>query len=227
MDYKGARIRLLKGIRVGSCRKEPETVRWIETYLKADQVLYDVGANIGAYSLIAAKHYRGKVKVFAFEPAFQTFPILVRNIIKNECSAIVFPMNMPIGGHSGLVTFNYISLKEGSSCHALGDAIDYKGDGFDPVLKQFTLATSIDTLVQEHGLPAPNHLKLDVDGIEFEILKGAESTMRDNRFDSLMVEGGERFALEEMVAFLKSCGLQMVERHHHPATDNMVFRRAR
>jgi len=58
-------------VRLKSCRKEPETVNWIETFFKEGQVLYDIGANIGAYTLVAASFFDGKLRVYAFEPAFQ------------------------------------------------------------------------------------------------------------------------------------------------------------
>ncbi len=54
---------------------ERELIDWIRNYLKPGQVFYDVGANVGAYSLYAAKHHRSlPVKVFAFEPAAPTNP---------------------------------------------------------------------------------------------------------------------------------------------------------
>ena len=48
--------------------KEPETIEWINNF-KKKYVLYDIGANIGIFSLFASK----KIKVLAFEPAFHNF----------------------------------------------------------------------------------------------------------------------------------------------------------
>ena len=89
MDYSAAEIFLSEGIRVNSCHKEPETVRWVETHLKSGQVFYDIGANVGAYSLIAAKYHHGTVTIYAFEPALQNFPLLVENIRRNGCHKII------------------------------------------------------------------------------------------------------------------------------------------
>jgi hypothetical protein len=72
LDYPRAAIhlRLTTGQefhRLSSCQKEPWTVRWIERYLKLGEVLYDVGANLGAYTLLAAVAVPG-TRVVSFEP---------------------------------------------------------------------------------------------------------------------------------------------------------------
>src|SRR3954469_24979416 len=69
--------------RLRGCEKEPETVSWIESSLKPDSVFYDVGANVGAYALIAAQE---GVRTFAIEPSPATFATLSENIILNRVS---------------------------------------------------------------------------------------------------------------------------------------------
>ena len=225
LDYPKHEIYVHQGIRANSCQREPETVRWVENYIKPGQVLFDIGANIGAYSLIAAKYHQGTVKVYAFEPAFQTFPLLVKNILKNDCGKVIFPLNMPLGEVQTLSAFNYKSLKEGKSGHAFGDPVDYRGEVYSPVFSQLALATTIDRLVQEYNLPKPNHIKLDVDGLEFQILKGAKTTISGEGFESLLVEVGDRFDLNELSSFLQACGLQLSEVYKHPETFNYIFKR--
>lgn len=223
MDYPKHEIFVYQGIRKLSCQKEPETVRWLENYIKPGQVLFDVGANIGAYSLIAAKYHKGTVKVYAFEPAFQNYSILVKNILQNDCSEIIFSLNAPLDEAETLATFNYSSIEEGSACHAFGDPIDYKGESFQPVFKQLAMSNTIDRLVQHYGLPRPNHMKLDVDGLELKILKGAKTTISGDYFKSLLVEVSERFDLEELSSFLRVCGLHFSEKYDHPATSNYIY----
>src|SRR5574337_127189 len=67
--------------RTKSCRKEPETIEWIENTIKPGDVVFDVGANIGAYSLVMAKSSNMGAKVYAFEPSWPTYIQLCRNII--------------------------------------------------------------------------------------------------------------------------------------------------
>src|SRR4030042_1462024 len=60
-------------IRSFSCAKEPEMANWFETFFREGDVFYDIGANVGPYSLVASKMFEGKIKVYAFEPGFPNF----------------------------------------------------------------------------------------------------------------------------------------------------------
>src|SRR5262245_24362605 len=54
--------------RLQSVRKEPWTARWINEFIKPGDVVYDIGANVGAYALLAAKVTKHRARVYAFEP---------------------------------------------------------------------------------------------------------------------------------------------------------------
>ena len=90
--------------RLTSCAKEPETVAWIEELVRPGDVMFDIGANVGAYSLVASKATQGEASIYAFEPAFTNYPQLCRNIMLNECSNSIVPLphsiakrNSPVG----------------------------------------------------------------------------------------------------------------------------------
>ena len=51
--------------RIYSCAKEPEMEEWFENYFKAGDAFYDIGANVGAYSLISAKLFKGDIKIYS------------------------------------------------------------------------------------------------------------------------------------------------------------------
>ena len=76
-----ARDRKAAGFRA----EEPFTADWIERSIKPGDVLYDVGANVGPYSLIAAKATSNGARIFAFEPSAPSFHGLSRNILINDC----------------------------------------------------------------------------------------------------------------------------------------------
>lgn len=174
--------------RLHSCAKEPETVRWIETFFKEGDVFFDIGANVGAYSLVAAKFFNGKVRVFAFEPSFLNFAQLNKNILINQCQASLTPLQVALSDHTALSTFNYSSLIPGGAFHAVGNPLDYQGNVFKPVYQNRVLAYRLDDLLDQFALPLPNHLKIDVDGIEFDILKGAEKTLSHPFLRSILIE---------------------------------------
>jgi hypothetical protein len=76
--------------------KEPQTCEWIKSEVKAGQVFYDIGANIGIYSILAAKYVGGVGRVYAFEPHNANFSRLLDNIAANGLGEIVVPCNLAL-----------------------------------------------------------------------------------------------------------------------------------
>ena len=184
LPYKN-RIFVYNGIRKDSNRREPETIKWIEECMSTDDMLFDVGANIGAYSLIAASN---SIKVYSFEPSATTFLILLKNIMKNKFGSRIVPLSIPLSNKCSLDYFNYYDLMGGSSTHTFGAAIDYTGKKFKPVFKQLTMSMTIDDLVFAHNVQCPNHLKIDVDGNELQILEGAVKVLACDSLKTICVE---------------------------------------
>ena len=176
-----------RDIRTLPCAKEPDTIRWIHTLIRPGETVFDVGANVGNYSLIIAKHLKGDVKVFAFEPAWFNFTQLNRNVALNGLGASVFPVCAGLSSRGGLVWLNYSTLEYGSSMHSVGDAVRLRDQSFDPVLRQPVATFTLDGAAACLGC-TPNHVKIDVDGIESEILAGAAATLKDPALRSLLVE---------------------------------------
>lgn len=196
--------------RLRSCAKEPEMEEWFGKFFKEGDVFFDIGANVGSYSLMAAKLLDGRIKVYAFEPGFLNYAQLNRNIYLNGCQDCVTALPVALSDGTALSTFNYSNLTCGGANHALGDSVDYKGDAFSPVFRQLLLSYRLDDLVELFHLPYPQHIKIDVDGIEFSVLKGAEKILGNSACRSLMLEineGGPFF--KDTVAFLSSRGLMV------------------
>ena len=191
LDYADATLKLqadslIDLYRARACEKEPETVNWIEAYLQAGEVFYDVGANVGAYSLIACAHNKGNGVVHAFEPSFSTYYQLCRNIILNGYQRNIIPHMIGLTDNARMAVFNYKSFEAGSADHWLEANLSKTSTGF--VYSQQLLAFSIDHLINEFNFPVPNHIKLDVDGTEIDVLRGAEETLRNNKLKSIFIE---------------------------------------
>jgi FkbM family methyltransferase len=201
-------------LRRHSCEKEPETIDWIESFFKQGEVFYDVGANVGAYSLVASRFCERNLRVFAFEPGFTTFPQLCKNIILNGCQESIIPLQVALSDETRLDVFNYNNLTPGGAIHALGRPLDYKGEKFEPVLKQPVISYRIDDLLKHLCLPVPNHVKIDVDGIEFSVLKGAAETLRNHSVRTVMLEiqeGDEEAS--RIVEYLRGSGFHVRSKH--------------
>ena len=197
-----------------ACQKEPWTVKWIEEFVKPSHVLYDIGANVGAYSLVAAKRTRGQARIFAFEPAFPNFPQLCRNILLNGCQNSIVPLPFALGGTSRLEYFNYADLQHGSALHTLGEQLDYKGQPFTPLYRQPMLTYAIDDLLDTFHLPVPHHVKIDVDGTEMDVLRGATKTLTHPEMTTIMIEICDlRCPAAHISEFLGPKGWRLTERH--------------
>jgi FkbM family methyltransferase len=161
--------------------------------------MYDIGANIGLYSLFAAKHLRGNCKVYAFEPEALNHARLSRNIYLNGMSTVVLPCCVAITDE---LCFNQFYLNPnsfetvtpgeglvaGSALHSFGAPVDEMGAEFRSFHQQGTVGVSIDHLWREWGLDFPNHVKIDVDGLEEKIIAGGQRTLADPRLRSVLVE---------------------------------------
>jgi FkbM family methyltransferase len=213
-----------------SCAKEPEMVAWIEEEFRPGDVFYDVGANVGAYSLVAAARWEGMVRVVAVEPSAINFMRLTRNLSLNACGAHVVALPVALGAATGIETFHYASLEAGGALHALGEAKDYRGRPFAAAARSAVLAFALDELIEQFKLPPPTHLKLDVDGTELAILQGASRSLAGER--SVFVELEVEHPLTPQVrALLRSHGLQ--ETASYPChirgfegVSNVIFHRA-
>lgn len=125
LDYEAAEICLrlesrASVSRLNACTKEPWTVAWIERSLTAGGVFYDVGANVGAYALVAASTRRPD-RVVALEPAYGSFALLCENVILNGLDETVVPLPVALGSSTRLGTFNYRDLDAGAAMHSLTD----------------------------------------------------------------------------------------------------------
>lgn len=181
--------------------KEEGTIRWLQRRCEPGSVVWDIGANIGLYTLYAAK--RGAV-VFAFEPHAANTANLLRNIAHNGFNDVTVVAS-PLHSTPGSAVFYYRSLESGSSGSQLGH------DGVQ-VARQLVEATTLDRLYEAGLIQAPTLVKIDVDGNEFEILKGMEHVLSQAPPWSLQVEINADTA-QEIREYLRTYGFEMVERH--------------
>jgi FkbM family methyltransferase len=200
--------------RARACEKEPETVSWIEECVKPNDVFYDVGANVGAYSLIASKFLGGQVTVYAFEPGFSTYDQLCRNIVLNHCETGIHPFMVALNNATTVVEFDYHSLAAGDAEHVLLNDARAASQISKPVYRQKILAFSLDDLISNFGFPKPNHIKLDVDGSELAILQGAATTLRDDALKTILVEvRKEEGQADRVEGILQSAGFKLTSIH--------------
>lgn len=184
--------------------KEPDTIEWIDSF-GSDDVLWDIGANIGIYSIYAA--LRG-MRVFAFEPNFFNYFVLCANIALNDMGDLVTPLCLALSDRKAVGSLRLSSLDFGSSGSGFSaSATPRKTSTF----QQGMIGFDIDSAISEFGLGVPTHVKIDVDGIEPGIVKGGAATFRDPRLRSVSVELDENNTKEVSLvsAVLEGAGLRL------------------
>ena len=166
--------------------KEPETIEWLNKNLKDHDVFYDVGANIGLYSLYAAK-LRPYCIVYAFEPESQNFARLCSNIARNNITNII-PCNFPLARFETFDYFHVGEMQAGAALHSFGQRNECRGDCETTPIKQGCLSVTLDALVEKYNLPVPQLLKIDVDGNEADIIEGGKTTLGSKSVRTILIE---------------------------------------
>jgi FkbM family methyltransferase len=167
--------------------KEPDMIPWLDG-IPPDAVLWDIGANVGVFSLYAACFRQ--CKVLAFEPSAANFHALTRNIGLNDAADRIASYCIALSGATELGVLNMSSAAMGTAVSQFGKQGEmsryWSGNGNAP--SHGMVGFTVDEFVEQFRPPFPTHLKLDVDGLEWPILEGAAGLLRDPRLRSVMVE---------------------------------------
>lgn len=201
--------------------KEPETIEWIESFHE-DEILFDVGANIGLYSIYAAK--KG-VKVIAFEPESQNYALMNKNLYLNKAAGQIICLNVALSNRDSLDYLYLSTLQPGGALNNFGEAVDWKHNNFAPIFKQGVISYSLDSFLHRFQEYFPTHIKIDVDGLEGKIIKGAKKTLVDSRLKSLLVEINESLPADlNLVQFIESSGLKYLKKKHSEIVEDEEFK---
>lgn len=234
LDYRNASIALCidseieLATRTISCRKEPEIVDWIENVIAKfeNPVFYDIGANVGAYSLVASVCTNRAIVCYAFEPSFLNYYQLNKNILLNSCESCILPLNIALSDENKLDLFHYSSMQTGAAAHAFGNAVGETGEVFEPVCSSLARSYRLDDLVKHFGFEMPNFVKIDVDGIEMKVLKGAENVLASDELKGLVLEIIYESDAEVFFDYLKKFGFSFVSKHAYTGKSpgfNYIF----
>lgn len=165
--------------------EEPELLTWLQE-IAAGEVLWDVGAATGLFAMYAA--LKDGVGVYAFEPKATSFGVLVEHLALNGLGERVFPLCVALSDETGLTRLELAFMAPGSGGNSIAGAPNQFGE-YNSVFSQGVPAYRIDDLRAAFNLPAPHYLKIDVDGVEGAILRGAAATLPMIKSVLVEVEG--------------------------------------
>ena len=187
--------------------KEPETIKWIDGF-EQDSVFFDVGANVGIYTVYSAKIHNNNV--YAFEPHSATYKNLLDTININGFSNVqAFPVALSNG--INLSSIQVKNMHEGVAENKVG----LQGEHYHGCVEMH-----LDFLVGKKILPQPDYIKINVDGYEDRVIKGSLATIQ--KCKSVLIEINHKHI--DYVSKITDLGLSLISKHKRNEQEyNYIF----
>ncbi len=189
---------------------ERSTARQIRKFLQPGMVVLDIGANIGAHALPMAKWVGPQGKVYAIEPTQNAYRKLNENLALNPALKVtLIPLRVALveaGGAGPAALYSSWKLRGAGPRHPYHGGTQASTEGAEFL--------TLDLLVERLGIKRLDFIKLDVDGFECKILRGAPATLRKFRPAIILelcpyVQSENGDALDELLRLLKAAGYQL------------------
>ena len=153
---------------------EPEVQEVIQSTVRPHWVVYDVGANVGFYAVIMARLVGPDGLVAAFDPVEDNIRILRNNAQLNDLDNIVL-FSLALSDSDGESPFLMSEVSTWGSLKSVRNEItDFK----DEVMVK---TARMDTFVERDIIPSPDFIKIDVEGAEANVLRGASRIIMSKR----------------------------------------------
>jgi len=171
-----------------------------------DYTVFDVGTNFGYLSLVWANSVCENGKVYSFEPHPNLYKSFINSINSNQLNDRIVPENVAIGNYEGTLDINLVSTT--ANINAINDKNQKTKS------KKVDIIT-LDNYVEKNDINKCDLIKIDVDGIELEILKGSEKMIR--KFQPVViVETNNDF---EIIDFFKQINYKILNMKLEPIID--------
>lgn len=173
-------------------------------FLKSGMTVLDIGAHHGLYTLLASNRVGPHGRVFAFEPSPRELRRLRWNLLLNRCRNVsVVPF--ALGCSEGTAEF-FVCLGQETGCNSLRPPVVN-----EPVSKVEVMTTTLDHYLERVGIDKVDFVKMDVEGAELDVLKGASRLLNNSKPLILCELADVRtepwgYSSVEIYDLLKSCG---------------------
>ena len=180
--------------------------RFVKRHIGQGGVFIDAGANIGTYALPAALLVGASGRVIAFEAHPITFSYLHRNARTNGLTQLV-PLHLALGETNGEVSMTFFAANPGETHVASAGETVMANTAVVPLRR-------LDDALAEQGVTRVDYLKVDVEGFELPVLRGALRTLTDNPGIAVQTELVERHAaryghrIEDIGSLMSGIGLR-------------------
>ena len=223
VHYSGISLKLSIPNIIGDFRaktfatKEPETLEWIDA-MPEGSTLWDIGANAGLYSVYAAK--RRHCRVWAFEPSVFNLEMLARNIFLNHLEDLICIVPLALSDSLGASQMQMTTTEWGGAESSFGHELFLDGHRLRENFRFQTIGMTMVDVVEKLGVPPPEFIKIDVDGIEPLILEAGASILLGVK--GLLVETNDDFPSEtgRITSALSDAGLVLHQKRHSEMFEN-------
>jgi len=199
--------------------KEPETVNWIKKFEK-NSIFFDVGANIGIFSLFAAKL---KHNVISFEPESHNFAALNININDNKFEKEIISYPISIDERMSISKLNIFQFRFGGSGHSFERSINSQGNEFETSHTQGSISITLDKFCEETKI-LPDYIKIDVDGNELRVINGMKNLLATKKIKSILIELDTTFnEHRDVVNIMKTFNYKLVYNNSNAVVSNYIF----
>lgn len=218
IDFLGKKVKYYTPNKITESRvktlfyKEPVTIDWIKN-IKAEETVFDVGANVGMYSMLLASN---GANVYAFEPEALNYSLLSKNIVLNNYTNIV---SFCVGV---LDKFDFTTLNStnavatGGSCYMVGEDLNFNLTPAKIKYRQGVTVITLDSFCEITKI-YPNHIKIDVDGLDYKIINGNLKTL--SKVKTAIVELNPNWKKHNIaIQNMKSLGFSLDEQQVTAAT---------
>ena len=197
--------------------KEPETLDWIDG-IPEGNILWDIGANVGLYSIYAAK--ARKCKVYAFEPSVFNLELLARGINLNKVTSNICICPLALSDSLCANEMHMSSIEWGGAMSTFGKNYGFDGKKIKEVFRFQTIGLTMVDSIEKLGIPKPDYIKIDVDGIEHLILGAGFEVLMNVK--GVLVEVNDDF--KELALgchkILSNAGFVLAKKLHSEMFDN-------
>jgi len=198
--------------------KEPETIEWINNF-QIGSVFWDIGANIGTFSIYASKSRN--CEVFAFEPSVFNLEFLARNIEMNNLASLVCIVPLAVGEKTQKGLLHMSSTEWGGAMSTFDKKYGFDGKALNQVFEYTTLSVTLDDAFSKMGLKMPRYIKIDVDGIEHLILSGGKIVLKQVLGVLIELPGVWKEQTELATQYLVEAGLSLVSNSNYNPNVNL------
>ncbi len=207
--------------------KEPDTLDWIESFDKSS-IFWDIGANVGTYSIYAA--LKKECIVYAFEPSIFNLEVLARNINLNSLSNLVHILPVALNNRVTLASLEHSNLDWGGALSAFEHGIDEMGKEFKGINFGYrTIGLTMDFALKYLDIKKPDYIKIDVDGIEHLILEGGRECLMSAKEVLVEINGSFLKQDSECSDLLKSFGFKLIKKNNDSGkgktTANQIWKK--